>query len=126
MQSFDGYAIEVCRTDMDGEDILEAYHNLWKIEESFRIMKSTLEVRPVSHWTEKRIKGHFVVCFLSFLLERTLELMLKKNNINASLERIKEALNSMNLTEFTIEGGICSTLKHNELNSVIRFVKYFI
>jgi len=41
---------------------------------------------------------------LSLLLERTLELMLKKNNIDASPERIKEALNSTSLTEFTIEG----------------------
>jgi len=103
-EMFDGYyAIEVSRTDMDVEDILSAYHNLWKIEESFRIMKSTLEVRPVFHWTEKRIKGHFVVCFLSFLLERTLELMLKENNINASPERIKEALNSLNITLFEID-----------------------
>jgi transposase len=103
-EMFDGYyAIEVSRTDMDVEDILSAYHNLWKIEESFRIMKSTLEVRPVFHWTEKRIKGHFVVCFLSFLLERTLELMLKENNINASPERIKEALNSLNIALFEID-----------------------
>jgi len=101
---FDGYyAIEVSRTDMDVEDILSAYHNLWKIEESFRIMKGTLEVRPVFHLTEKRIKGHFVVCFLSFLLERTLELMLKENNINASPEGIKEALNSLNIALFEID-----------------------
>ena len=103
-EMFDGYyAIEVSRTDMDVEDILSAYHNLWKIEEPFRIMKSTLEVRPVFHWTEKRIKGHFVVCFLSFLLERTLELMLKENNINASPERIKEALNLLNIALFEID-----------------------
>jgi transposase len=106
-EMFDGYyAIEVSRTDMDVEDILSAYHTLWKIEESFRIMKSTLEVRPVFHWTEKRIKGHFVVCFLSFLLERTLELMLKENNINASPERIKEALNSLNIALFEIDKKI--------------------
>jgi len=103
-EMFDGYyAIEVSRTDMDVEDILSAYHNLWKIEESFRIMKSTLEVRPVFHWTEKRIKGHFVVCFLTFLSKRTLELMLKENNINASPERIKEALNSLNIALFEID-----------------------
>ncbi|BAL80248.1 IS1634 family transposase [Caldisericum exile] len=104
-EMFDGYyAIEVSKTDMNVNDILDAHHALWKIEESFRIMKSTLEVRPIFHWTEKRIKGHFVVCFLSFLLERTLELTLKENNIKASPERIKEALNLMNLTEFSAEG----------------------
>jgi transposase len=104
-EMFDGYyAVEVSKTDMNVNDILEAHHTLWKIEESFRIMKSTLEVRPIFHWTEKRIRGHFVVCFLSFLLERALELTLKENNIKASPERIKEAVNSMNLTEFSAEG----------------------
>ncbi len=58
--------------------MLDAYHTLWKIEESFRVMKSTLEVRPVFHWTEPRIKGQFVVRFLAFLLERTPEFHLKK------------------------------------------------
>ena len=104
-EMFDGYyAIETSKTGMSVNDILEAHHTLWKIEESFRIMKSTMEVRPIFHWTEKRIKGHFVVCFLSFLLERTLELMLKENNMKASPERIQEALNSMNLTVFSAEG----------------------
>jgi transposase len=63
------------------EKILDAHHTLWRIEESFKIMKSTLEVRPIFHWTEKRIKGHFVVCFMAFLLERTLEVKLKKAEI---------------------------------------------
>ena len=40
---------------------------------SFRIMKITMKVRPIFHWTPKRIKGHFLVCFIAFLLERELE-----------------------------------------------------
>ena len=72
------------------------------IEESFRIMKSTLETRPIFHWTSKRIKGHFVVCFLSFLLERTLECNLKKNNIDISPEKIRNAINSMTFTQLNI------------------------
>jgi transposase len=66
-------------------------------------MKSTLEVRPVFHWTEPRIKGHFLICFLAFLLERTLELKLKKAGETASPDKIREALNSMNFAEVEIE-----------------------
>jgi len=66
-------------------------------------MKSSLEVRPVFHWTEPRIKGHFVICFQAFLLERTLEFKLKKAGISASVEKIREALNSMNFAEVEIE-----------------------
>jgi transposase len=64
---FDGYyGIQTNEKELNVQDVLDAYHTLWKIEESFRIMKSTLEVRPVFHWTEPRIKGHFVVCFWLF------------------------------------------------------------
>nr|WP_042315207.1 hypothetical protein [Desulfofarcimen acetoxidans] len=83
--------------------MLDAYHILWKIEESFRIMKSTLEVRPVFHWTEPRIKGHFVICFLAFLLERTLELKLKNAKEAVSPDQIQEALNSLAFAEIEIE-----------------------
>ncbi|WP_143340260.1 hypothetical protein [Desulfurella amilsii] len=62
-------------------------------------MKTSMEVRPIFHWSESRIKGHFVICFLSFLLERTLEFKLKEKNIEYSPCRIKEALNSMNYSE---------------------------
>lgn len=98
---FDGYyGIQTSEKDMSPIDVMEAYHMLWKIEESFRIMKSTLEVRPVFHWTPKRIRGHFMVCFLSFLMERRLEMLLcegKDKDMEISPERIREALNSMQL-----------------------------
>jgi hypothetical protein len=103
---YDGYyVIETNDLELSPKEIIVNYGMLWKIEESFRIMKSTMEVRPVFHWTEERIKGHFMVCFLSFLLERNLEFKLKEKNIDCSPERIKEALNSMNLVEADMEGN---------------------
>jgi hypothetical protein len=64
-------------------------------------------VRPIFHWTEKRIKGHFVICFLAFLLERKLEQKLKKAGISdASPERIREAINRMEFAEFDLQGKI--------------------
>lgn len=104
-EQFDGYyGIQTNEKNMSAEKVLDAYHNLWKIEESFRIMKSTLEVQPVFHWTEPRIKGHFVVCFLTFLLFRTLELRLQAAGIKASPEKIREAVNSMNFAKVEIDG----------------------
>ena len=98
---FDGYyGIQTSELSMTATDVVDAYHTLWKIEESFRIMKSTMEVRPVFHWTPDRIRGHFVLCFLAFLTERKLELVLKgeKDEISASPDRIQESLNAMQLT----------------------------
>ena len=120
-EAFDGYyAIETNELNLEPKEIINAYSHLWKIEESFRIMKSTMEVRPIFHWTEKRIKGHFVICFLSFLLERTLELKLKEKNIEFSREKIKEALNSMNFAEVELnEEKFYIKTKANELSNKI-------
>lgn len=105
-EQHDGYyGLQTNDHNLAPQAILEAYHMLWKIEESFRIMKSTLEVRPVFHWTEPRIKGHFVVCFLAFLLERTLEYKLKNAGIVASPKKIRKALNAMCFTKVDIDGN---------------------
>lgn len=104
-EQYDGYyGIQTSEKNLSPEKIMGAYHTLWKIEESFRIMKSTLEVRPIFHWTEKRIHGHFVICFLAFLMERTLELELRKAAVQASPMEIRSALNSLRFAELNIEG----------------------
>jgi len=99
---FDGfYGIQSSEINLSPLEIVDAYSMLWKIEESFRIMKSTLEVQPVFLWNPERIKGHFVVCFLAFLMERNMELLLANttddNEYVASPEKIREALMSMQL-----------------------------
>lgn len=100
-EQFDGYyAIQTSEPDLSAENILSAYHSLWKIEESFRVMKSTLEVRPIFHWTERRIQGHFVICFLAFLLERTMEIELRKVGANVSPQKIRDAINAMQFNQF--------------------------
>ena len=94
---FDGYyALQTSEKSMSATEVKDAYHTLWKIEESFRIMKTTLELRPVYHSTPKRIEGHFVVCFLAFLMERKMELLLKcgDDDLAASPGKIRKALNS--------------------------------
>lgn len=101
--TWDGiYGIQTSTENFSAKEITEAYHNLWKIEESFRVLKTNLETRPVYHWTPKRIKGHFVLCFLAFLLERTLELELKKSNIDYSVDKIRESLSSLELSIINI------------------------
>ncbi len=103
-EKFDGYyAIATNEDNIKEEDVIRAYHNLYKIEESFRIMKNSLEVEPIFVWTPKRIKGHFVICFLSFLLARHLEYKLAKNNIQASVDKIRSALNSLNFAKVSID-----------------------
>jgi transposase len=102
---FDGYsAIEYSREDLSAEEVIEQYHKLYKIEESFRILKSTMRTRPIYLRTREHIEGHFVICFFAFLLERELELRLRRRQIEFSSEKIKKALNTVEFSEVEIEG----------------------
>lgn len=64
---------------MPASEIYHAYHNLWRIEESFRIMKSQLDARPVYLQKKETITGHFLICYLSVLLTRILQIHILKD-----------------------------------------------
>ena len=96
--SFDGYySIETSETMADPEEIIDIYKGLWKIEETFRVMKSNLESRPCFVWTESRIKGHFVSCFIALTIQRIIEFRLRQANCNAGTTQIIDAVRSANV-----------------------------
>lgn len=65
-------------------DVYKTYHQLWRIEESFRILKSDLDARPVYLQSEDEIKGHFFICYACVLLERILQFKILKNKYSTS------------------------------------------
>ena len=69
--------------DMDPLQVHRAYHNLWKIEESFRITKSYLDARPVYVQKKETIYGHFLICYLSLFLLRVMEIKCFHNQVNS-------------------------------------------
>lgn len=72
--SLAGYNLLVTsEAGMSGSGIYRTYHNLWRIEESFRIMKSQLDARPVYLQKEDTITGHFLICYLTVFLSRLLQ-----------------------------------------------------
>ena len=68
---------------MKDKDVYNAYHNLWRIEESFRIMKSQLDTRPVYLQKQDTIVGHFLICYLAVLLTRLLQFKILKNGYSS-------------------------------------------
>jgi len=66
---YDGKYVLSTNTTLPAEEVAKAYKQLWMVEHAFREMKSNLDVRPVYHFAESRIKGHVMVCFLAFYLE---------------------------------------------------------
>lgn len=68
---------------MSAVDIYTVYHNLWRIEESFRVMKSLLDARPVYLQKQETITGHFLVCYLAVLLTRLLQLEIMEEPVGS-------------------------------------------
>jgi transposase len=75
---YDGKWILKTNTAMPAEEVAMAYKSLWQVERAFREMKSSLDLRPVYHWSESRVRGHIMVCFLALVLESGLLRALKK------------------------------------------------
>ena len=88
-----GVFTNIKEKDMDAKEILSQYHGLWQVEESFRISKHDLRVRPIFHWSAKRIRAHMAICFVAFSLIRFLQHRVKyKTKESLSAERIRDEL----------------------------------
>ena len=82
-------------TNIKGERaqaLLKRYRGLWRIEEAFRANKSSLRMRPIYHWTSRRIKAHVAICFLAYSLSYTLKSRLKTAGIKLSIEELRDNL----------------------------------
>ncbi len=109
--SLDGYyTIVTSELELSNEAIIEKYRGLWKIEESFRVLKTDLSGRPVYVRTEDHVQGHFLVCFLALLISRILEMKLDNKY---SVRRIQNSLS--NATCRKIGKGIYSLNKQDEV-----------
>ena len=62
-------------TDWSGEELWRAYIQLTEAEAAFRVHKSDLQLRPVWHQKEERVQAHILVCFLAYVLSKTLAQM---------------------------------------------------
>ena len=83
--------------NMPDNEIYTAYHNLWRIEETFRIMKSNLDAGPVFVQKRETIQGHFLICYLSVLIERLLQFNVLKSRYGA--EEIFDFIKGFNVTK---------------------------
>ena len=66
---------------MKAEQIVSQYKELWRIEDAFGELKGNLKIRPIFHWTNQRIIGHLMVCFLAYLCQVHLTKKLREKEI---------------------------------------------
>jgi transposase len=87
-EKWDGLKGCLTNTVLTSDLIYEQYSGLWQIERAFRISKGTLELRPMFHFTKKRIEAHICICFVAYKVYKELERILKANNINLSVDSV--------------------------------------
>ena len=85
---WDGLKGYLTNTDIPTEDVVAAYHNLWNVERAFRIAKSKIEIRPMFHFTRRRIEAHICICFVALKVYKELERMLKLSGIGMSVDKV--------------------------------------
>jgi transposase len=86
------------RTNIEGADpseFLASYRGLWQIEQTFRIAKTNLEIRPVFHYNPRRIKAHFAICYMALALVRYTEFALKNSGHQIPHEQLHLMLDKM-------------------------------
>ena len=70
---WDGLKGYLTNTDITIQEVYAAYHNFWHVERAFRIAKSNIEIRPMFHFTRKRIEAHICICFVALKVYKELE-----------------------------------------------------
>ena len=86
--------------------VIEAYKLLWQVEDSFRCLKSTIKLRPIFHWTQKRIEGHIMLCFLSFYILRIIQRKLHDAKLNITPQKALEKLTEISAVEIKTDSKI--------------------
>lgn len=82
-------------TTLTNKELLAQYANLWQVEESFRITKHDLKIRPIYHWKPSRVKAHLAISFIAYSLVRHLEHRVRLLYKKLSPEKIRQLLLSV-------------------------------
>lgn len=91
-----GYCTDIPENKLSNQEVIERYHDLWRVEQTFRMSKFDIETRPIYHYKQEAIKAHVLICFVALIIEKYLEV-----TTNTSLKKIKTLV--WNITETHIQ-----------------------
>jgi transposase len=73
--------------ELSTEEVIRTYKALQEIERAFRELKDFLKIRPIFHWTDRRVKAHVMICVLAYLLEKMVGIYCHRANLKLSPRR---------------------------------------
>jgi transposase len=89
------HGIITSASELSASEAIEQYKNLWQIEDCFRVSKHDLRMRPIFHWTPRRVRAHILICFLALVCIRCLAYRVRLRFESMSPARIVRTLNSV-------------------------------
>lgn len=95
-----GYYTNIKETVINNTTIIERYHELYKVEQAFRISKSDLQTRPIFHFKEQPIQLHILICFMALTISKHIELQTNVS-IRKFLDEAKKIVDGEILNQIT-------------------------
>jgi len=120
------FLIQTNDNNYSQKKLLNVYKNLSKVENAFKIIKNDLDIRPMFHRKEKRVKGHIYICIISYFLMIAIEYNSKNKNLNKSARNILRILDKIKLLEINLPDGekkYSITSIDNELKQLLNTFK---
>jgi transposase len=96
------YVLRTNVRDWSAEDLWRTYIQLTDAEAAFRIQKSDLSIRPIWHHTAGRVQGHILVCFLAYVLWKTLEQWQRRAGLGNSPRVLLDELATIQSTDVVL------------------------
>lgn len=100
---WDGLKGYITNTDLSARDVYQQYSELWQVERAFRVTKGALELRPMFHFTRRRIEAHVCICFVAYKVYKELERILKVSKINLSVDKVLDIAKTITTIKVKLE-----------------------
>ncbi len=104
---WDGLKSYITNTNLQPEEVIEQYNGLSVVERAFKVTRGTLDVRPVFHFTERRIEAHICICFVAYKLYKEFERLLKILCIGLSVDKVLDIAKTISTVTISLQDGTC-------------------
>lgn len=114
-----GYYTNLEETVADNKTIIERYHELYKIEQAFRVSKNDLQTRPIFHFKEQPIKLHVLICFVALVVSKHVELQTGVS-IKRFIDESKKIVDGQLLNQITNKVAIVKAEPTAKMREIIQ------
>ncbi len=118
-----GYYTNLSKSESSDRLVIEHYHNLWRVEQAFRVTKSDLQIRPIYHFKQEAIEVHTLICFAALALCKYLEIKTGKST-KAILKLLKGVTDATLVDTFTGEKITLRSDIPNEVDLLLKIIGY--